>query len=144
MALWPAMSLVSHVTFVKDVPAGVEVSYGGTYVTQRAVRLATVPAGYADGYPRQLSNKGWVLIHGKPAPICGRVCMDQFMVDVTEIPDVRPGDQVTLLGRDGGEEITADTLGNLSGRFPYELVCCINKRVPRVYVYQGKERGTEF
>ncbi len=144
LPLKSAMRLVSHVTLVKEVPEGTAVSYGGTFVTGRKTRLATVPVGYADGYPRQLSGKGWVLIRGKKAPICGRVCMDQFMVDVTDIPGAAAFDEVTLLGRDGDEEITADILGNLSGRFPYELVCCISKRVPRIFIYHGKEQGTEF
>jgi alanine racemase len=103
--------------------------------------MATIPVGYADGYPRQLSNKGWVLIHGKKAPICGRVCMDQFMVDVTKIADVKAGDEVTLLGRDGQEVIDVDTLGDLSGRFSYEFVCDISKRVPRIYIKDKKECG---
>ena len=89
---------------------------GGTFVTERFTRMATIPVGYADGYPRQLSNKGWVLIHGKKAPILGRVCMDQFMVDVTDIPEVKAGDEVTLMGRDGEEFISVETLGDLSGR----------------------------
>ena len=92
--LEPVMELKSHVTYVKDVPAGAAISYGGTYVADRKLRVATVPVGYADGYSRQLSNKGWVLIHGQKAPILGRVCMDQFMVDVTEIGDVKKGDEV--------------------------------------------------
>ena len=142
MPLRPAMSLTSNVTLVKEVPAGTPVSYGGTYVSDKAEKLATVPVGYADGYPRLLSGKGWVLIRGQKAPIRGRVCMDQMMVDVTGIEGVKAGDVVTLLGRDGEEEITADTLGSLSGRFPYELVCCVNKRVPRIYTRDGKEWGT--
>ena len=100
--LKPVMSLKSHVSYVKDVEPGVQVSYGGTYTTDHVTKMATIPVGYADGYPRMLSNKGWVLIHGKKAPICGRVCMDQFMVDVTEIPDVKTGDEVTLLGKRWG------------------------------------------
>ena len=97
----------------------------------------------SDGYPRQLSNKGWVLIRGKKAPILGRVCMDQFMVDVTDIPEVKAGDEVTLMGRDGEEFISVETLGDLSGRFSYEFVCGISKRVPRVYIKDGKECGEE-
>ncbi len=139
VSLAPVMKLISHVSFVKTVPAGTAVSYGGTWVAERPTCLATIPAGYADGYPRMLSGKGWVLIHGQKAPICGRVCMDQFMVDVTDIPDVRKGDRVILLGTDGEETITADTLGDLSGRFSYELVCEISSRVPRTYVYRGQE-----
>lgn len=139
--LLPVMSLKSHISYIKDVEPGTQVSYGGTYTTKKLTRLATIPVGYADGYPRMLSNKGWVLIHGKKAPICGRVCMDQFMVDVTDIPDAKTADEVTLLGTDGEEEITADTIGDLSGRFSYEFVCDISKRVPRIYMQDGKECG---
>ena len=139
--LEPVMSLKSHVTFVKEVEPGTQVSYGGTYTTDHVTKLATIPVGYADGYPRTLSNKGWVLIHGKKAPICGRVCMDQFMVDVTDIPEIKKGDEVTLLGSDGEENISADTLGDLSGRFSYELLCGISKRVPRIYIKDKKECG---
>ncbi len=139
--LKPVMELKSHISYVKEVQPGTEVSYGGTYVTDRMTKMATVPVGYADGYPRALSSKGWVLVHGKKAPICGRVCMDQFMIDVTDIGDVKMGDEVTLLGKDGEETITADTLGDLSGRFSYELICDINKRVPRIYIKDGREQG---
>ncbi len=141
LSLIPALELKSHVSYVKNVPSGTAVSYGGTYITTRATKIATIPVGYADGYPRQLSNKGWVLIHGKKAPVLGRVCMDQFMVDVTDIPDVQTGDEVTLIGRDGEEYIHVDTLGELSGRFSYEFLCEISKRVPRVYIKDGKEWG---
>lgn len=141
--LTPVMELKSHVTYVKDVPEGAAISYGGTYVADKKRRVATIPVGYADGYPRQLSNKGWVLIRGKKAPILGRVCMDQFMVDVTDIPEVKAGDEVTLMGRDGEEFISVETLGDLSGRFSYEFVCGISKRVPRVYIKDGKECGEE-
>ncbi len=133
--LKPTMELISHVVMVKEVPAGTPVSYGGTFVTNKATRIATIPVGYGDGYPRSLSNKGFVLIRGKHAPILGRVCMDQFMVDVTDIADVAEGDEVVLLGQDktSGEEITAEYLGDISGRFNYELTCDINKRVPRIF-----------
>ena len=137
--LAPVMELKSHVTYVKDVPAGAAISYGGTYVADKKRRVATIPVGYADGYPRQLSNKGWVLIHGKKAPILGRVCMDQFMVDVTEIGEVKKGDEVTLLGRDGEEFISIEEIGDLCGRFSYEFACDISPRVPRVYIKDGKE-----
>ena len=134
--LKPAMELISHIVMVKEVPEGTPVSYGGTFVTEKTTKIATVPVGYGDGYPRSLSNKGYVLIDGKHANILGRVCMDQFMVDVTDIPDVKEGDEVVLLGKDKktGEEISAEFLGDLSGRFNYELTCDINKRVPRIYV----------
>lgn len=133
MPMKPAMSLISHICYIKKVPAGTSISYGGTFVTERESRIATIPVGYGDGYPRSLSNKGSVLIRGRRAPIVGRVCMDQFMVDVTEI-EAEEFDTVTLLGQDGKDAVTADELGRLSGRFPYELVCDISKRVPRVYV----------
>ena len=137
--LAPVMELKSHITYVKDVPAGAAISYGGTYVAAKKKRVATIPVGYADGYPRQLSNKGWVLIHGKKAPILGRVCMDQFMADVTEIDNVKKGDEVTLLGRDGDEFISIEEMGDLCGRFSYEFACDISPRVPRVYIKDGKE-----
>ena len=136
--LKPAMELISHVSYVKTVPAGTPVSYGGTYVTEKETSLATIPVGYGDGYPRSLSNKGYVLIHGKKAPIRGRVCMDQFMVDVTDIPDVKFGDKVTLVGKDGDEFLTVETLSDLSGRFNYEFVCDLGKRIPREYIQNGQ------
>ena len=136
--LRPAMSLVSHVVFVKEIKKGTPVSYGGTFVAERDMKIATIPVGYADGYPRSLSNLGSVIIHGKRAPIVGRVCMDQFMVDVTGIENVRFGDKVTLIGNDGEETICVEELSKLSGRFHYEFVCDIGKRVPRVYVKAGK------
>ncbi len=134
--LKPAMELISHVVMVKTVPEGTPVSYGGTFVTERETVIATIPVGYGDGYPRSLSNKGYVLIHGQKAPILGRVCMDQFMVDVTDIQGVKEGDEVILMGRDEttGGEITAEFLGSLSGRFNYELTCDISKRVPRQFI----------
>ena len=128
-----AAGLIINVgNYIKEVPEGTSISYGGTYVTERKSRIATVPVGYGDGYPRSLSGVGSVLIRGRRARIVGRVCMDQFMVDVTDI-EAEEFDKVTLLGRDGADEITADELGRLSGRFPYELVCDISPRVPRVY-----------
>ncbi len=136
--LKPAMELISRVAYVKTVPAGTPVSYGGTYVTDMETRIATIPVGYGDGYPRSLSNKGYVLIHGQKAPILGRVCMDQFMVDVTEIPDVKFGDIVTLVGTNGEETLPVEALSDLSGRFNYEFVCDLGKRIPREYIREGK------
>ena len=136
--LKPAMELKSHVAYVKDLPAGTAISYGGTFAAENDLRVATIPVGYADGYPRTLSNKGWVLIHGQKAPILGRVCMDQFMVDISGIPGAMEGDKVTLLGADGQERITAEELGELSGRFNYEFVCTLGKRIPRVYRRNGE------
>lgn len=131
--LRPVMSLHSHISYLKTLEPGRKISYGGTYVTPSQRRIATIPVGYADGYCRGLSGKGYVLIHGKKAPVCGRVCMDQFMVDVTDIPEAKEGDEVTLLGKDGGAQITMEELGALSGRFNYEFACLITPRVPRVY-----------
>ena len=133
LPLKSVMSLISHISYIKEVPAGTPVSYGGTFVTARPTRIATIPVGYGDGYPRLLSNKADVLIRGHRVPILGRVCMDQFMVDVTDI-EAEEFDRVVLLGTDGEETITVDELGHLSGRFPYEFTCDINTRVPRVYV----------
>lgn len=138
ISLKPALSLHSHIVFCKDVQPGTPISYGGTFVTPKAMRIATIPVGYGDGYPRALSGIGHVLICGQKAPILGRVCMDQFMVDVTEIPQAKEGDLVTLIGRDGSEEITMEQLGALSGRFNYELACDLGKRIPRVYYKGGK------
>lgn len=138
VSLKPALGLYSQVVFVKDLKAGMSVSYGSTFTATKDMRVATIPLGYGDGYPRSLSSKGYVLIRGKKAPILGRVCMDQFMVDVTDIPDAVEGDKVTLIGTDGSESITADYLGELSGRFNYELVCELNPRLPRIYVKNGE------
>ena len=130
----PALSWKSHVIHVKEVGPGIGVSYGATYVTEKPMtRIATVSAGYADGYPRALSNQGCVLIHGKKAPIIGRICMDQMMVDVTDIPDVQVEDVVTLVGTDGDETITIEEIANPAARFDYEMLCDISSRVTRVY-----------
>ena len=136
--LKPALSLYSSVSFIKTVDEGVSISYGGTYTTQGKTVVATIPVGYGDGYARSLSNKGSVLIRGKRARILGRVCMDQFMVDVTGIPGVIAGDKVTLVGRDGDDEITLEELGGLSGRFNYEFACCLGNRIPRLYYRGGR------
>lgn len=131
--LKPVMELKSRIVHIKTLEAGRCVSYGGTYRLSEPKRIATVPVGYGDGYPRSLSNKGYVLIHGKRAPILGRVCMDQFMVDVTEIPEACVLDIVTLLGRDQEEFLSMEELGEVSGRFNYEFACDIGKRVPRIF-----------
>ncbi len=135
--LKPALALKSHVAFVKEIEPGTPVSYGGTFVAEEKMRIATIPVGYGDGYPRALSGVGYVLIRGKKAPILGRICMDQFMVDVTHIEGASFGDKVTLIGRDGNEHISVEMLGELSGRFNYEFICDLGKRIPRVYVKNG-------
>lgn len=136
--LTPVLTLKSHVVYVKEIQEGTPVSYGGTYVADKVRRIATIPVGYGDGYPRSLSNKGYVLIRRQKAPILGRVCMDQFMVDVTHIEEVSCGDEVTLIGADGQEEITMEQLGEMSGRFNYEFACDLSKRIPRVYRKNGE------
>ena len=140
--LIPAYSLRSRVTYVKEVPFGMGISYNSTYMTNKTTKVATIPVGYADGYARSLSSKGRVLINGKSAPIIGRVCMDQFMVDVTDIDNVKEGDIVTLVGRDGDEYISVEEIAALAGSFNYEFVCDIGKRVPRVYYRKNKKVGT--
>lgn len=130
--LKPALALKSHVAFVKEIEAGTPISYGGTYVSEHSMKIATIPVGYADGYPRNLSNVGYVLIRGKKAPIVGRVCMDQFMVDVTDIDDAKVGDVVILIGSQGECSITADELAKNAQTINYEIVCGVSKRVPRV------------
>ncbi|MDE6904181.1 MAG: alanine racemase [Lachnospiraceae bacterium] len=133
LELKPAMEIKSRIVHIKPLERGRYVSYGGTYQMDRDGVVATIPVGYGDGYPRSLSNKGYVLIHGKQAPILGRVCMDQFMVDVTDIKGARLYDTVTLLGEDGGQKITMEELGELSGRFNYEFACNVGKRIPRIF-----------
>lgn len=139
LPLKPALSWHSHISHVKTLPAGREVSYGGLYVTREDTRVATIPVGYADGYWRSLSGRFYVLIHGRRAPILGRVCMDQLMVDVTHIPQTQPGDPVTLVGHDGDEVITVEQIAGEAGSFNYEFICGISRRVPRVYQQGGQQ-----
>ena len=139
----PVMSLKSHIVYIKELQPGSQISYGGTFVVEHPMKVATIPVGYGDGYPRSLSGRGRVLIRGCEAPILGRVCMDQFMVDVTDIPNVKEGDMVTLIGSDGGYEITMEELAEKSGRFHYELACDIGKRVPRRFWKDGKIIATQ-
>lgn len=141
--LKPVMSLESHIIHIKKIPKDTGISYGHTYISKKDRIIATIPVGYGDGYPRSLSNCGYVLIHGEYAKICGRVCMDQMMVDITDIKDVKVGDKVVLLGKDGKHTITAEELGDLSHRFNYELVCDIGKRVPREFVEKGEVVATK-
>lgn len=132
------MEIKAYVSFVKTLEAGVEVGYGGTFTTTRQTKVATIPVGYADGYPRALSGKGRVLIQGKSVPIIGRICMDQFMVDVTDIEDVKEGDTVTLVGCDGDSCISIEEVSEMAHSFNYEFVCDIGKRIPRVYYRHGR------
>lgn len=136
--LKPALELISHVAHVKWVEAGTPVSYGGMHITSRPTKIVTVPVGYGDGYPRSLSDKGYVLIHGQKAPVLGRICMDQFMVDATEIDNVKYGDKIVLVGCDGEDRISVERLSELSGRFHYEFVCTLGKRIPREYMRYGE------
>ena len=136
--LTPALSLYSSVSFIKTVEKGATISYGGTFTAPGKMVIATIPVGYGDGYARSLSNKGSVLIRGKRAKILGRICMDQFMVDVTDIPGIRVGDKVTLVGKDQDDMITLEELGDLSQRFNYEFACCLGNRIPRLYYKDGR------
>ncbi len=136
--LEPVLDFKAGVSMVKEVNDGVYISYGRTYKTKSPAKIATITVGYADGYPRYLSNKGEVLIHGKRAKIVGRVCMDQIMCDVTDI-DVKVGDTATLIGTDGNETITADDIADIGSTIGYEVICNISKRVPRVVYENGKQ-----
>ncbi len=138
LKLEPALTWLSRVTHVKTLPAGREISYGGTYTTPAPTTVATIPVGYADGYRRNLSGKFHVLIHGRKAPILGRICMDQMMVDVTGIPNVAVNDRVVLVGRSGNEEITMEQIAAAADSFNYEFVSGISRRVPRIYTSGGK------
>lgn len=131
--LRPVMQLRSVISMIKTIEAGATVSYGRTFTAPKDMLIATVPIGYADGFPRVLSGRQEVLVRGKRAPIIGRVCMDQLMLDVSDIPDVAEGDTVTVFGKDGKEEITVDELADKLGTINYELVCRMARRVPRVY-----------
>jgi alanine racemase len=134
----PAMSLKSRVLFIKEAEKGTPISYGKTYITKKKTKIATIPLGYADGYSRLLSNKGEVLIRGKRAKVVGRVCMDAFMVDVTHIPNVKLGDEVVVMGKQGKDQITAHDLGRWTNTFGYEIMTRMGKRLPIVYVQRTK------
>ena len=137
--LKPCLQLKSVVSHVKTIPEGAEVSYGRTFKAEKEMKIATVPIGYADGYPRLLSGKGDLLLHGKRCRILGRVCMDQLMIDVSHLENVKTGDTVTVIGTDGAETITADELARLTGTINYEIICDIGPRVPRIYLKNNKE-----
>lgn len=138
----PAMELITHISHIKTLSAGKSVSYGATFVTEREMRVATLPVGYADGYPRALSGKGEVLIHGKRCPVLGRVCMDQMMVDATAVPEAKIGDSAILVGKNGENFISAEEVANAAYSFNYEFVCGISRRVPRVYYKNGEPYKT--
>ncbi len=137
--LAPVMTLKAKISLVKTIEKGTQVSYGRTFTAPHDMRLATITCGYADGYPRALSNKGYVLINGRRAGICGRICMDQFMVDVTDIENVYAGGYATLIGKDGDNRITADDIADMTGTIGYEIVCGISQRVPRVIISNNTE-----
>ena len=130
----PALTLKSHVCFLKTVRAKTAIGYGRTFIAKQQSRIATIPVGYGDGYRRSLSNRGQVLIRGKRARIVGNICMDQMMVDVTQIEGVRVGDEVILIGEQGAERISAEEIARLCSTINYEVVCALAQRVPRVYV----------
>lgn len=132
--LRPAMEVFSHIVHLKTVPAGTKIGYGHIYEAPSERRIATVSIGYADGYKRCLTGVGYVLIGGKKAPIVGKICMDQFMADVTDIPDIKVGDTVVVMGKDGDEEITAEKLGSMCHSFNYEIICSFMPRVKRIYI----------
>lgn len=134
VVLKPALKLYAAIIHIKDIEKGDSVSYGSTFTAEKPMRVATVSLGYGDGYPRSLSNKGYVLVNGHRAPILGRICMDQFMIDITGIDDVKVEDMVVIIGKSKDEVITVDELGDLSGRFSYEFVCDLGKRIPRIYI----------
>ncbi|MBS4959668.1 MAG: alanine racemase [Clostridiales bacterium] len=144
LQLKPVMSVRSVVSFVKEVPAGTPISYGRTFVTKRKSMIATVPIGYADGYVRGMQQGGRMIVRGCYAPIVGRVCMDQCMIDVTDIPQVKIGDLVTVIGKDGEAEVTCDEVAEVLNTINYEIVCMIGRRVPRKYYRHGKKQATKY
>ena len=137
--LMPVLSLKAVISHIKEIEPGSDISYGRTYTAERKMRIGTIPIGYADGYSRQLSGCGSVLVHGVRCPILGRICMDQCMIDLSDVPEAVVGDIVTLIGRDGAEEISAGELAALQNTIPYEIICGLSKRVTRVYIKNGQE-----
>lgn len=139
--LKPVMQLKSTVSLVKEVDAGVKISYGGDFIANKNMKIATVPIGYADGYPRYMSGKGEMIIRGKRAKIVGRICMDQLMLDVTDIDKVKQGDIVTVLGSEMDNSISASDIAKINNTINYEIICLVGKRVPRIYYKDGKFVG---
>ena len=140
LSLKPVLSLKCRITHLRKVPAGTKISYGGTFITQRETMIVVLPIGYADGFPRALSNRGAGLIKGRRAPIVGNICMDMIVLDVTNIPDIKMGDEVVLIGRQGDEMISAVELAEKIETIPYEILSAIGKRIPRIYkgIYGGE------
>lgn len=141
--LIPAMSLKSQISYVKFLEENVSIGYGRTYFTTHKTKVATIPIGYADGYSRAFSNKARVIVNGHYAPIIGNVCMDQMMIDVSDIPDVKDGDSVIIMGSDGKITVSAEELASISNTINYEIVCNVGKRVPRVYIKNGEIINTK-
>ena len=141
LELRPAMKIKSVIAQIKTVEANTAVSYGGTFVTEKTTRIATVPIGYADGYTRSLGNRAYMSVGGKRAAVIGRVCMDQVMLDVSDIEDIRVGDEVTVIGDGSDGAMSFDDIAEMTGTINYEVVCLVGKRVPRVYIKDGKNVG---
>lgn len=135
LELKPVMSVKANIIHLKKVPAGTTISYGRKWTATKDSLIATIPLGYADGFPRPYSSKGKVIVNGVIAPIAGNICMDQCMIDVTNVPYVRLGDEVTIIGKDGIHEILADDIASATGTINYEIVCAFGQRLPKVYVY---------
>jgi len=138
LPLKPVMSIKTYITYIKEVEEGTCISYGSTYVAPSKRKIATIPAGYADGYSRKFSNSGYVLVNGQIAPVVGRVCMDQCMIDITDIEGVNAEDEVVIMGRQGENEITAEMMAETLETINYEVICMFSKRVPKVYLKEGK------
>ena len=143
MSLEPCMTWTATVSYVKELAPGSYVSYGRTWQANRTIRAATVTCGYGDGYHRSASGKACVLIHGKRAAVIGRICMDQMVADVTDIPDVKPGDEVILIGREGHEQITAEDLAKWSGTISYEILLSVGSRVKKEIIHSAYQKGDE-
>lgn len=143
MSLEPCMTWTATVSYVKELAPGSYVSYGRTWQANRTIRAATVTCGYGDGYHRSASGKACVLIHGKRAAVIGRICMDQMVADVTDIPDVKPGDEVILIGREGHEQITAEDLAKWSGTISYEILLSVGSRVKKEIIHSAYRKGDE-
>ncbi|MFR0903687.1 MAG: alanine racemase, partial [Anaerovoracaceae bacterium] len=134
LAIKPVMSVKANIVHLKDVPTGFSVGYGRKFIAERPSKIATLALGYADGYPRPYSQQAKVLVNGCVAPIAGNICMDQCMVDVTDVPDVKVGDEVIVMGTDGKNTILADDIAKATGTISYEIVCAFGQRLPKVYV----------